>query len=449
MAQPTSSLTYQELIRKIAKKAGVAYHGENGDKAAMVPIDAYNLEYCKGIAEDGIRMFISDAPKRGWKWQKRKLSVTLTATRITGTADAADSDSLTDSTLEDTYDSDDDLNGYYIYILTGTGAGSFAQIEDYTASGGVIDIVGDAWLDQYGNTPPVDDTTANDPAADSTYAITGVETVGGDIARYPLPEYFGGEAAGNIDYAADTNYGGDIEWCDESFIRANRSVTVSSGYPRYAAIRSLEPALTDVEDGSAKRRYELIVDPQPSGAYVLEFPYMLSFDNLQLEAGKATNGAAAAVSNSALANLYPDDFYIGWRIDIIAGTGVNDTAIITDCVGADGEFFVDDWLYSDGTAGAANPAANSAYMLYPLNNHLPPGFRFDEAVLAACYAKLAMEDEDQDTSPVQYYIQKALPKAYEADARLAPRKLGSMNTLRGSLDRVERTWDNVTTDWDV
>ena len=120
--------------------------------------------------------------------------------------------------------------------------------------------------------------------------------------------------------------------------------------------------MTDVEDGSAKRRYELIVDPQPSGAYVLEFPYMLSFDNLQLEAGKATNGAAAAVSNSALANLYPDTTFVGWRIDIIAGTGVGATAIVTSYTGADGEFFVTDWLYTNGTAAAANPAANSAYM---------------------------------------------------------------------------------------
>ena len=442
MAQPTSNLSYQELLRKIANKAGIAYTGALGDQRPLIPVDEYNLGYCKDIAEDGIRMFIADAPKRGWKWQKRKLSITLTGTRITGTADATtDATHLIDLTLATTYTTTDQLVNYYAYILTGTGIGSFAKITAYNKTTGSCTVA--AWLDQYGNSGGLT------PVTGDTFAITGVETVGGDIARYPLPEYFGGEAAGNIDYAANTNYGGAIEWCDESFIRANRSVTVSTGYPRYAAIRPLEPAITAIEDGSAKRRYELIVDPQPSGAYVLEFPYMLSFDNLQLETGLATNGAAAAVSNSALANMYPDDYFLGWRIDIIAGTGVRATAIVTSYVGADGEFFVADWLYSDDTASAANPAANSAYMAYPLNNHLPPGFRFDEALLAACYAKLAIEDEEMDPQLVSYYLKKALPKAYEADARLASRKLGSMNTLRGSLDRFERTQEVVTTDHDV
>lgn len=442
MAQPTSSLSYQELIRKIANKAGVAYTGTSGDQRPLVPVDNFNLGFCKDIAEDGIRMFISDAPKRGWKWQKRKLSITLTGTRITGAADTdTDATHLVDQTLATTYTTTDQLINYYVYILTGTGIGSFAKITAYNKTTGSCTVA--AWLDQYGN------SGGKTPVTGDTFAITGVETVGGDIARYPLPEYFSGEASGNIEYAAGTNYGGSVEWRDESFVRANRSVTVSSGYPRYAAIRPLEPALTDIENGSAKRRYELIVDPQPSGAYVLEFPYMLSFDNLDLESGIATNGAAAAVSNSALANIYPDDLYLGWRVDIIAGTGVGATGIVTSYVGADGEFFVDDWLYSDGTEAAANPAANSAYMVYPVNNHLPPGFRFDEALLAACYAKLAIEDEEMDPQLVTYYLKKALPKAYEADARLASRKLGSMNTLRGSFDRFERTRNNVTTDHDV
>ena len=442
MAQPTSSLSYQELIRKIANKAGIAYTGELGDQRPLVPIDAYNLGDCKDIAIDGIRMFIADAPKRGWQWQKRKLSVTLTGTRITGTADAAGSDSLTDAVLETTYDEDDDLNGYYIYILTGTGAGSFAEIQDYTASGGVISV--DEWLDQYGNSPPVDDTTANDPDTDSTYAITGVETVGGDIARYPLPEYFSGEAAGNIEFAADTNYGGSIEWRDESFIRANRAVSVSTGYPHYATIRPLEPALTDIEDGSAQRRYELIVDPQPSGAYVVEFPYMLSFDNLQLESGKATGGGDTTLTDTAREES--NDYFNGWRCEVISGTGKGSYATVTDYVGSTGVFTVADWLTSAGAAGGTNPAADSGYIVYPLNNHLPPGFRFDEAILAACYARLAIENEESDPASINYYLQKALPKAYEADARLAPRKLGSMNTLRGTFDRFERTQNTVTYD---
>jgi len=439
MAQPTSRLSYQELIRKIAKKAGIAYYGESGDKTALVPIDMYDLGYCKDIAVDGIRKFIADAPKNGWQWQKRKLSVTLTGTRITGTADSTSTTTIVDLTLADTYDTDDDLLGMYCYILTGTGAGSFALITGYTALTGTITVAD--WLDEYGN------AAGTDPAADDTFAVTGVETVGGDIARYPLPEHFSGEAAGKIEYAADTNYGGDIEWCNESFIRTRRSVTVTSGYPHYAAIRSLEPALTDIEDGSAQRRYELIVDPEPSGAYVIEFPYMLSFDNLQLESGLATGGAATTLTDTAREES--NDFFNGWRCEVIAGTGKGSYATVTDYVGATGVFTVADWLTSAGAAGGTNPAANSGYIVYPLNNHLPPGFRFDQGLLSACYVALAIEDEEADQSAEQRYLKLDLPKAYESDGRLAPRKLGSMNTRTNKYGRFERTWNTVTTDHDV
>ena len=439
MAQPTSRLTYQELIRKIAKRAGNAYYSETGGKEAMVPIDLYDLYYCKDIAIDGIRMFMADAPRTGWRWQKRKLSVTMTSLRITGTADAADSTSLTDATLETTYNSNDDLNGYYIYITGGTGEGSFAQIDDYTASGGVISVVD--WLDQYGN------AAGTDPGADSTYAITGVETVGGDIARYPLPEYFSGEAAGKIEYAANSNHATPIEWRNESFIRTRRAVTVISSYPRYAAIRPLEPAITDIEDGSAKRRFEIIFDPQPSAAETVEFPYLLSFDNLKLESGKATGGGNTTLTDTAREES--NGFFDGWRCEIIAGTGKGSYATVTGYVGSTGVFTVDDWLTYLGAAGGTDPAANSGYVVYPLNNHLPPGFTFDEGLLAACYLQLSIEDEYADPKAVDYYTQKALLKAYEADARLAPRQLGSMNTRTRRHDRLRRTWNDVTTDHDI
>lgn len=439
MAQPTSRLSYQELIRKIAKKTGVAYYGESGDKEAMVPIELYNLEFCKDIAVDGIRMFISDAPKNGWRWQKRKLSVTMTATRITGTADSTSTTTVVDLTLATTYDTDDDLKDMYCYILTGTGKGSFAKITGYTALTGTITVAD--WLDEYGN------AAGTDPVATDTFAVTGVETVGGDIARYPLPEYFSGAAIGQIEYAADTSHAASIEWRNESFIRARRSVTVITGYPRYAAIRPLEPALTDIENGSAKRRFEIIFNPQPSAADTVEFPHLLSFDNLKLESGLATGGANTTMTDTAREES--DDFFKGWRCEIIAGTGKGSYATVTGYAGSTGVFTVLDWLTSAGAAAGTNPAADSGYIVYPLNNHLPPGFVFDEGLLAACYAQLAIEDENADQLALTYYGQKALPKAYEADARLAPRQLGSMNTRTRRSDRLERTWNDVITDHDV
>jgi len=437
MAEPSSRLTFADLIQRVARKAGIAYYGSTGAEKAMVPIDVYNLELCKDIVGDAIRMFISDAPARGWRWQRRIISVVLSSVRITGTADAADSDSLTDAVLETTYDTDDDLNDYYIYILTGTGAGSFAKIEDYTADGGVIDICNDEWLDQYGNSPPVDDVTANDPDADSTYAITSVETVGGDIARYPLAEDFSGEYTGRIDYAANTAHGTVIDWCDESLIRAKRSVNVISGYPRLAAIRPLEPAISDLEDGSAKRRFELILDPEPSAGDTLQFPYNLTFDKLDLETGKATAGTGADNLTDS-ARTEGDDYFNGWKIEIISATGKGSWAIVSDYASGKFDIVDDDWLKADGKTGGTHPAADSIYVVAPVNNVHPAGLRFDESILAACMARLEMDSDELQEGLEQRYMQKAIPLAHKIDARSAPRTLGSMNVSdRRYFDRVQ------------
>ena len=110
MAEPTSAYSYQDLVAKVAKERGMAYYG-GGTGPALVPADDdFNLQECKEIVNDAIKMFIADAPIKGWRWMRRIAAVNVSNTRITGTADAADATSLTDATLETTYDSDDDLN---------------------------------------------------------------------------------------------------------------------------------------------------------------------------------------------------------------------------------------------------------------------------------------------------------------------------------------------------
>ena len=270
-------------------------------------------------------------------------------------------------------------------------------------------------------------------------------TVGGNIERYPLPESFGGEVNGKIDYSSGTAHATIIQWVDESFIRSNRPVTVITGYPHYAVIRSLEPAIADIENGSAKRRFELFLDPQPSVADTLEFPYLLSFNNLDLESGTGDSGGNTTIVDAL--RVEADDYFNDWRCDIISGTGKGSYATVTD-FGSSGTITVADWLKPDGTAGGTNPGANSAYTLTPANNLLPCGFKFDEFILAACYAKLAMEDEEVDPALEQRYLKKALPKAYETDARLSPRTGGSMNQGETRY-RLERTWSNRTTANDV
>ena len=418
MAEPTSALEYEGLILRVARESGFAYHGSSGNERAMVPADdAHNLDLSKRIVNDGIRMFIADAPENGWRWMRRIASVTVTATRDTGTADAADSTSITDLTLADTYDSNDDLNGYWIYILTGTGAGSYAQITDYVGLTGVITVVD--WLDAYGN------PGGTDPVATDTFAITPIETVGGDIHRYPLPENFGGEVDGEIKYASNTNHSSTINWVHESYIRSRRSVTVITGYPLYAATRPLEPYAGGV---GPKRRFEIIFDPAPVAADTFEFPYTLFFDDMKLEAGTASSvDGSTGLLDSSLDGLFPDDYFNSQVIKIISGDGKNSYALVTDYAGATAKFTVADWLSIDGTAGGTDPTAGSAYVVTPAANLHPAGFRFDQAILAACLAQAEIEVEDVQAGFMQKYTQKALSKAYNIDKRSAPRSLGTMN----------------------
>jgi len=385
-------------------------------------------------------MFAADAPGTGWRWPKRIASITLAGTRVTGTVDAADADdsnpatatTMTDATLEATYDTDDDLIGYYCYILTGTGAGSYAKITDYTASGGVIEVAD--WLDQYGN------ASGTYPVATDTFAITDVEVIGGDIARYPLPEGFCGEVSGEIHYAKDTSHSAHIEWRHESFIRERRAVNVTSGHPMFAAIRPWEPQ-TGTLSSHAKRRWELIVDPQPSATDVLQFPYEIIFDKLDMEAGVGDSGSNTTIVDAT--RTEGTDYFKDWIVEIIAGTGKGSYAVVTAYVVATHAITVADWLTAAGAAGGTNPGADSIYVVQPVNNLHPAGAKFDEAIKAACLAEAEMRDElkDESTNWTQKYIQKALPKAYQADARTAPRKLGSMNR-RGRGVR-ERTFNDV------
>ena len=109
-----------------------------------------------------------------------------------------------------------------------------------------------------------------------------------------------------------------------------------------------------------------------------------------------------------------------------------------------------DWLTAAGAAGGTDPAADSVYAVEPANNRHPAGFRFDEAILAACKYKLEEEDLTdtvQEKNFGQKYMKKALPAAYRTDMRGQPRRLGSMNK---GVDLIhERTWVDVTTDNDV
>lgn len=408
--EPTSRHSFYDWLVHVAREGGLAYYGPDGQQKAMPPIDQHDLDWCKEIINHGISNFIGDCPPTGWRWQKRILQLVTTGTRVTGTASAASSTSITDTNLKLTYKSDDLLNGWYVYITGGTGKGSWGVISNYTFSTGTVTVAD--WLTENGN------PGGTAPAANSTYAITPVETVGGNIGRYPLPEDCVG-ADGQIKYAADSNVSVDIQWVNESYIRGTRAITTDAGYPTKAAIRRLEPIAGTL---GPKRRYELLVDPNPYSSWVLEFPYTCMFDQLDCETGLADSADGTSVTDAARTEA--DDYFNGWVISIVNGTGKGLYAVVTDF--ASGVFTVSAWL---GGAVSNAPSTDSVYYVEPLNNLHPAGQRLDPHVLACILANAEDHFEDMASQGNnQKYIQKFLPQAWKIDAMSAPRKLNTWNT---------------------
>jgi len=420
-SEPNNARTMSDLMLRVAEKLGIAEYRSTGQ--LHIPVDQYNFNLCKRYIKNGISMFMADSPVKGWRWMRRICSVTF-ATRVTGTADAGcDATSLIDATLADTYDAVTDLVGWWIYILTGTGIGSYAKITAYDGAG---DCTVAAWLDSDGN------LTGTTPVTGDTFAITSVKTDAGDASKYILPANFGGTIDGKIEYAADTNQGTRIEWCDEATIRARRSVSVNSGVPTLAAIRPYQPM---DEDLSQSRQWELIVDPSPDSTYTVQFPYTLYFDGFQMESGVATAGAATTLTDNLRTEAA--DYFVGWTITIVDGTNVGKYRTVTGYT-AGGQF-------TFATMTVANDTT-SQYIVEPPNNLHPAGHQHDDAVEAACLARTEMESQDEhfDTFWTDYYHKKAIPNAFKVDQRSAPRKLGQMSSgILGGRTRLGDS-DNFT-----
>ncbi|MCK5607317.1 hypothetical protein KAR91_35870 [Candidatus Pacearchaeota archaeon] len=417
-AEPSNSRTMSDLMLRVAEKLGIAEYDSVGQ--LHIPIDQYNFNLCKRYVTNGISMFMADSPRKGWRWMRRLCSVTF-ATRVAGTADTGtNATHLIDLTLIGTYDTADELKDWWAYILTGTGAGSHAQITAYDETTGDCTVA--AWLNSDGN------LTGTTPVATDTFAITSVPTDAGDNAKYILPANFSGSADGIIQYAAGSNRSTPIDWCDEAEIRSRRTPSIIGGPPRKAAIVSYQPV---DETLSQTRLWVLLVDPRPASIDTVEFPYTLYFDSMKMESGIATAAAATSISDSTRAEA--DDYFNGWIITVVNGTGVGETATVTNYTGASGKFD-----FSAGLSLDTTPDTTTEYIVQPPGNLHPAGHQFDDTVEAACLARTEMESQDEhfDTFWTEYYHKKAIPNAFKVDMRSAPRKLGPM--LSGSEIRSRR-----------
>ena len=396
MTEPTSALTFDDLILVVAEQLGVAYYGADGTEAAQIPTDTYLLDRCKRYVQDGIRMFIADSPPAGWRWQRPLASVDIWATAglamptsDTGgnLATGVHADDVTTVTaassqfLASHADQVLSVRGHGLFTIDAYVSGTQVTLTaetDYSWTGSksisVVDPTDEPTVTgAYSGVTELTTITASentffqstegatmyvtdetDGITLATYVSAVAMTVAGDVSwdgaktfsvpsdgTYAMPADFGGEYIGEITYAAGSNLGTGINWSSELEIRRLReNWNDTSSSPYHAAVR---------RNQSNSRRWDLLVYPTPSSTHQVRFPYLAYFDSM-----------------------------------------------------------------------------------VELTEVHPAGFAHDETVKAAILAQAEHQGEDVLASRMQYYRDIALPNSFKVDLRSAPKYLGYNGNWRGS-----------------
>ncbi len=411
MSEPTGVLGFRNFLLRVAEKAGMAYYGSDGQGKAIVPVDAYNLDKCKRIINDAFRLFDGSPPPQGWHWKERITDIVLAAT-ATGTATGGSTTTLVDTTSRD--EDDDHFNDWLLTITAGTGISETAIITDFDNGTSTLTFAALSG----GSTP---DTT-------SIYRVEKINL---------MPEDFDGQIAGKVTYTAASNHATPLSIVDESTIRQFRANFISTGYVTKIAFVPYRPPAGTL---NTSRRWEMKTDPSPSVNDTLKVPYISHFNAMDCETGTADSGSPTTLVDGD--RLEADDYFNGWILTVIAGTGLGQTATITD-----------DYAGSTGTfsftalSGGSTPDTTTVYYVEPAANLHPAGFRFDNHVLAACYAEAEKQIEEINEGAVELFYKVNLGQAHQIDNLSRPRRLLGRRNSRGYYP--QKTWLNVTTDNDM
>ncbi len=198
----------------------------------------------KRIINNGLRMFIANAPRSGWNWLQPKASVSIWPTvavdstiTATGVYDAATYTVITAS--EDVFYPEMELHNI---VVTDTDTYEIAVYVSAT----VVWILGD------------------NAFAGKTFSITA-------DGHYTLPQSFVGKYTGQIEFAASSGRGSGITWTSAQDIRHRRTISDSTvGPPRWATVMKMSTA----------RRWELIMFPTSGSLETVEFEYDIHFDSM-------------------------------------------------------------------------------------------------------------------------------------------------------------------------
>jgi hypothetical protein len=253
--EPTSALTFGDLILEVAREMGVAYYGAAGDEEIQIPINAPDLAECERHVNNGLRMFFADAPETGWRFLRPIATVDLWASDVTAAAITATA--VTDSGRT---------------VMTVTGASPLSESMEFKMVT-VTDLTNQVMITKVLSTTTCEiNLNGESDFSAKTFAITA-------NGRYTLPPYFAGVTTGPPTYVADSDVGVGLSWANETEIRRWReSSDDSTGNPIWLAVR---PMYTDgLGNRLMSRRWELLAYPTPSEDEVIEFPFEFHFDKM-------------------------------------------------------------------------------------------------------------------------------------------------------------------------
>lgn len=389
ITEPTSALTFNDLVVEVAQKLGMAYYGSDGAQEAEAPIDNADLILCKRIVNKAIRQVINDGPlPAGWKWLNRIAQVDLWPFIAFDTTNSIH--------VSATYDSGTELATLTLTVPATNTSNPFVPYPSFFASmelrpmwvGGnppantpgfsvtasntpistqqgtqvsIINYLGPNQVTVIATPASIVPTTVGAftkghvlltseiPAYIQAYnkLVSSLYTIGYSMPSqgdFTLPADFGGQYTGEITFIASTNRGTILHWTGESSIRSRRqNYNIETGTPYECAVRLIPtPTYAQIQYKPPRQRWELITWRIPSEFLSVIFSYILHFDNL------------------------------------VATTDVQ-----------------------------------------------PAPFAFDEAIKACCLAVAEKEVEDTLDGPDwKYYYTQALPQAKAVDARSTPKALG-------------------------
>jgi hypothetical protein len=292
IGEPSSALAFSDLIIEVAYKIGCAYYGSDGQGEPQMPVDSHDLILCKRIVNNGIRMFINDAPPEGWSWSRPIAQVDLwgqidavsgSTSYVTSTAYVA-STNLTTLSLHVAGTVNSSTNVFFpsmelktIYLGGNppTTVPGFQNVASTSTTGVPFTIV------NYLNASTVQ--VYGQPAS-STFASTGTASTSWSMVAdgdYTLPADFSGQYAGAITYVGNTNRGSILQWSSEQVIRGRRqNYNFETGTPYQIAVRLMPTPSLPTDYAPQRRRWQLMAWRTPNENLHVLFPYVLGFQNL-------------------------------------------------------------------------------------------------------------------------------------------------------------------------